>query len=139
MLKDLSEEMANDICQPNAILLSLQASLYLLSSSHELSHFIRFLDLKSLPFVAGDSLSSFRHARSLFLCRIARIRITFRMLMVVNGTMMSITRVTFAYLQYKHLCTISNNIEVYDDPVPRTKEITHHAVKFEAGEENRIV
>ena len=37
------------------------------------------------------------------------------------------------------LCTISNNIEVYEDPVPRTKKIHDCAVKFEAGEEKRIV
>ena len=41
--------------------------------------------------------------------------------------------------QYKLLYTISNNIEVFEKPVPRTKEIPHRAVKFEAGEENRIV
>ena len=34
---------------------------------------------------------------------------------------------------------ISNNIKVYDEPVPRTKKIPHRAVKFEAGEENGIV
>ena len=32
-----------------------------------------------------------------------------------------------------------NIIEVYEKPVPRTKTISHHAAKFEAREENRIV
>ena len=41
-------------------------------------------------------------------------------------------------LQYKLLCTISNNIEVYEEPEPRTNKIPHCAVKFEAGEENII-
>ena len=41
--------------------------------------------------------------------------------------------------QYKLLCTISNNIEVYEEPVPWTNKIPHCAVEFEAGEENRIV
>ena len=41
--------------------------------------------------------------------------------------------------QYKLLYTISNNIEVYSEPVPWTKIISHRAVKFQAGEENRIV
>ena len=41
--------------------------------------------------------------------------------------------------QHKLLYTISNNIEVYEESVPRTKKIPHCAVKFEAGEENRIV
>ena len=40
--------------------------------------------------------------------------------------------------QYKRLHTISNNTEVYEDSVPWTKKIPHRAVKFEAGEENRI-
>ena len=35
--------------------------------------------------------------------------------------------------QYKRLYTISNNIEVWGASVP------HRAVKFQAGEENRIV
>ena len=38
-----------------------------------------------------------------------------------------------------NVCTLSNNIEVYEEPVPWTKKIIHRAVKFEAGEENRIV
>ena len=29
--------------------------------------------------------------------------------------------------------------EVHEEPMPRTKKILHHAVKFQAGEENRIV
>ena len=33
------------------------------------------------------------------------------------------------------LCTISYNIEVYEEPVLRTKKIPHSAAKFEAGEE----
>ena len=33
----------------------------------------------------------------------------------------------------------ANNIEVYEDPVSRTKTIPHCAVKFEAGKENRIL
>ena len=41
--------------------------------------------------------------------------------------------------QYKLSYTILNNIKVYEEPVPRTKKIAHHAVKFEAGGENRIV
>ena len=36
-------------------------------------------------------------------------------------------------------CIISNNIEVYEEPMPRTKKIPHCVVKFEAGEANRIV
>ena len=39
--------------------------------------------------------------------------------------------------QYKFLGIISNNIEVYEEPVPRTKKIPHRAIKFKAGEENR--
>ena len=35
--------------------------------------------------------------------------------------------------------TISNNIEVYEAPVPLTKKLSHCAVKFKAGEENRIL
>ena len=42
-------------------------------------------------------------------------------------------------IQYKLLYTILNGTEVYDEPVARTKKILHCAVKFEAGEENRIV
>ena len=42
-------------------------------------------------------------------------------------------------LQYELLYTISNNIEVYHEPVPRTKKIVHYIVKFEADEENGIV
>ena len=40
--------------------------------------------------------------------------------------------------QSKLLCTISNNIEVYEEPVRGAKKTHHCAVKFEAGEENRI-
>ena len=42
-------------------------------------------------------------------------------------------------IQYKLLYIIWNNIEVYEEPVSRNKKILHHAVKFEAGEENRNV
>ena len=42
-------------------------------------------------------------------------------------------------LQCKLLYTISNSIEVYEEPVSRTKKIPHHVAKFEAGEEHRIV
>ena len=41
-------------------------------------------------------------------------------------------------VHYKLLYTISNNIEVYEEPVPRTKNIPHRAVKFKASEDNRI-
>ena len=41
-------------------------------------------------------------------------------------------------IQYKLFYTILNHIEVYEDPVPRTKKISHDAFKFEVGE-NRIV
>ena len=41
-------------------------------------------------------------------------------------------------MQYKLLYTISNNIEVYEGPVPRTMKFPHHAAKFETGGENRI-
>ena len=37
------------------------------------------------------------------------------------------------------LHTISNNAEVYEEPVTRTKKPSHDVIKFEAGEENRIV
>ena len=36
-------------------------------------------------------------------------------------------------------CTISNNFEVYEEPVPRAKQIPQCAVKFEAVEDNKIV
>ena len=41
--------------------------------------------------------------------------------------------------QYKLLYAISNNIEVYEEPVERTKKIPHYAVKFETGEKKRNV
>ena len=41
--------------------------------------------------------------------------------------------------QYKLSDTISNNIAVYEGPVPQAKKMPHCAVKCEAGEENRIV
>ena len=41
--------------------------------------------------------------------------------------------------QYKLLYITLDNIDVYEDPEPRTRKFTHCAVKFEAGEENRIV
>ena len=37
------------------------------------------------------------------------------------------------------LCTISNNIQVYENPVPRTKKIPHCVVKLEAGGEQNCV
>ena len=40
--------------------------------------------------------------------------------------------------QYRNLYTISNNIEVYEEQVLRTKKIPRYAVKFESGKENRI-
>ena len=46
---------------------------------------------------------------------------------------------SFNLVQYKLLYTILNNIEVYEEPVPRTKKIPHCAVRFEAGEENSII
>ena len=42
-------------------------------------------------------------------------------------------------LEYKLLYTISKNIEVYEESVPRTKKIIQRGVNFKAGEENRIV
>ena len=42
-------------------------------------------------------------------------------------------------LQYKLCYTISNNIEIYEEPIPSTKKIPPCVVKFEIGEENRIV
>ena len=42
------------------------------------------------------------------------------------------------FYQYKLSNIISNNIEVYEEPGPRTNKISHREVKFEAGEENRI-
>ena len=42
-------------------------------------------------------------------------------------------------LQYKLLYTISNNIEVYEEPVPRPKKIIHYIVKFGADKKNGIV
>ena len=41
--------------------------------------------------------------------------------------------------QHKLLFSISNNIGVYEEPVLQIKKIPHHAVKFETGEEKRIV
>ena len=41
--------------------------------------------------------------------------------------------------QYKLLYTISNNIEVYQEPMPQTEKIPHCPVKFRAGEKNKIV
>ena len=40
--------------------------------------------------------------------------------------------------QYKLLYTTSNNIEVYEESVPRTKKIPYIVANFEPGEENRI-
>ena len=40
--------------------------------------------------------------------------------------------------KYEFLYATSNNIEVYEKSVPRTKKILNHAVRFEAGEEDRI-
>ena len=36
-------------------------------------------------------------------------------------------------MQYKLLYTISNNMEVYEKPVNRTKQIPHHAVRLKGG------
>ena len=47
--------------------------------------------------------------------------------------------IQFHSFQYKLLYTILNNIEVCEEPVLRKKKIFQCAVKFEAGEENRIV
>ena len=41
--------------------------------------------------------------------------------------------------QYKLLCKFSNYIEVYEEPVPRTKKPSDAAVKLEVGEGDRIV
>ena len=41
--------------------------------------------------------------------------------------------------QYKLLYIISNNNEIYEVPVKQTNKLPHCVVKFEAGEENRIV
>ena len=46
---------------------------------------------------------------------------------------------TVRYQTIQTFYTILNNIEIYGEPVPRTKEIPHYAVKFDADEENRIV
>ena len=51
----------------------------------------------------------------------------------------NIATTTPTLIQYKLSCTISNNTEVYEEPVPRAKKMPHCAVNFEAGEENRIV
>ena len=45
----------------------------------------------------------------------------------------------FKVRRYRLLYTISNNIEVYELPVKRTKKNPQHAIKFEADEENKIV
>ena len=47
--------------------------------------------------------------------------------------------ICYSEVQYKPLHTISNNVKVYEESVPRTMKISHCAVKFEAGEENRII
>ena len=46
---------------------------------------------------------------------------------------------SFNLNQYKLSYTVSNNIVVYEEPVSRANKIPLCAVKFEAGEENRIV
>ena len=51
--------------------------------------------------------------------------------LVMMGKSPCVTIQTFAYN--------SNNIEVYEEPVPRTKKHSHDIVKFEAGEQNRTV
>ena len=48
-------------------------------------------------------------------------------------------KVETSILSIQSLCVISNNIEVYKDPVPRAKKIPYGADKLEAREENRIV
>ena len=52
---------------------------------------------------------------------------------------MTIPFVILVANQDKLLYTFSNGIQVYEEPVPWTKKIPHRAVKFEAGEENRVV
>ena len=47
-------------------------------------------------------------------------------------------RINFAVQRYKRLYTISNKIDVYEEPVPRKKEILHYAAKFKASEEDKI-
>ena len=47
-----------------------------------------------------------------------------------------LTLAKLVQLQYKLLHRVSNNIEVYEEPVPRTKKIPHCAVRFDVGEEN---
>ena len=42
-------------------------------------------------------------------------------------------------LPWPNFVAAGNNTEVYEEPVPRTKEISHCAVKFEADQGNRIV
>ena len=54
----------------------------------------------------------------------------------VNLITLSVLRTGKETTQYKFLCTILNNIDVYEESVPRTKKIPHCAVKFEAGKEN---
>ena len=49
---------------------------------------------------------------------------------------MPVEQFKYLLIEYK---IISNNVKVYQEPVQRTKKIPHCAVKFEAGEENRIV
>ena len=42
-------------------------------------------------------------------------------------------------IQCRILYRILNNIDVYEEPILRTKKVQYYAVEFEASEENRIV
>ena len=46
--------------------------------------------------------------------------------------------IAFENGQYKLLYTISNNVEVYEEPVTRMKNIRRHVVKFEVRPVRRI-
>ena len=41
--------------------------------------------------------------------------------------------------QYKVLCTISNNNEVYEESLPETKKISRPVIKFKAGQKDKNV
>ena len=64
-------------------------------------------------------------------------------LMKSSGSAISLIENSTTYFaggtQYKYLYIISNNIEVYEEPVPRTKNGFHTAVKFETDEDKGIV
>ena len=67
------------------------------------------------------------------------VRIILECILVEKFFIMEMKRQNGGNGHYKHLHTISNNIEVPEEPVPRTKKIAHRVVKFVAGEENRIL